>query len=138
MEHQTLGRQVICPSKPANQRIMLWIAGFLDNLVKLDKGWLIIIPRSIVCNKYKDFILLNLSPLSGVKKNIDESHHSDSGGKWIQNYSAKLVKGGRFIWFIPDSRLLLWKRPSLLIGLRWNEIGGRPHCFYAFDGIIKT
>ena len=29
MEHQTLGRWVICPSNPANQRIILKIVGFL-------------------------------------------------------------------------------------------------------------
>ena len=29
LEHQTLGRRVICPSKPANQRIILQIVGFL-------------------------------------------------------------------------------------------------------------
>ena len=29
LEHQTLGRRVICPSEPANQRIILKIDGFL-------------------------------------------------------------------------------------------------------------
>ena len=31
MEHQTLGRRVVCPIGPANQRIILWIVGFLVN-----------------------------------------------------------------------------------------------------------
>ena len=35
LEHQALGRRVVCPISPANQRIILQIVGFLLGLVRL-------------------------------------------------------------------------------------------------------